>query len=352
MSIRVGILGASGYMGGEALRILLEHPEVEIAWATSRTRETVEYFHRNLLGSDIRFIDPSEISPCDVVFCALPSGKSVEMAPKILEWGAKLIDLGSDFRLNDLATWESVYKRKHPSWELSEEAVYGIPELHREEIKQARVVANPGCFSSAAILGLAPLVGTGLIDNQKIVVDGLSGTAGAGAELDITAHHPEISNNIVSYNVVNHRHTYEIEQELGIVATNPVTVHFTSSYVPISRGIHAICHVFLEEDVSRDDILAKIGSFYKNETFIKVFEAEHDPEASWQYRPYPWVAATSGTNYCHIGVDVDRKRKRAVIFSVLDSVGKGGAHAGIQNMNLLFGIKEDTGLGRFGNHPY
>ena len=206
--IRVGVYGASGYMGGEALRILREHPEVEVEWATSRSGKPAEDFHRNLYGTGITLVKPDEVSRCEAVFLALPTGNAMALAPQLLESGAKVIDLGADFRLRDRTVWERIYARSHTHWELAEEAVYGIPELHREGIKQARIIANPGCFSSAAILGMAPLVEAGWIDPEQITVDGLSGTTGAGAELDVTMHHPEIGNNLVPYNVVDHRHTY------------------------------------------------------------------------------------------------------------------------------------------------
>ncbi|MCB0194645.1 MAG: N-acetyl-gamma-glutamyl-phosphate reductase [Anaerolineae bacterium] len=350
--IKVGILGASGYMGGEALRILNEHPEVDVVWATSRSGQPLDYFHRNFYGSGLKLVSPEEITPVDAIFFAIPTGTPMKMAEELLDQGTKLIDLGADFRLKNRTDWERVYKRQHASWSVVEEAIYGIPELHREEIKQARVIANPGCYSSAAILGLAPLIKANLIDTQKIIVDGLSGTTGAGAEVDVTTHHPEIGNNLIPYNVVDHRHTYEMEQELGQISREPVTVHFTSTYVPITRGILAICHCFPTQHLLRSDILDIYKGFYEGEQFVKVFDTPQDPKASWQYRPYPWVAAVSGTNYCHIGLDIDETRNRLVVFSVLDSIGKGGAHAGVQNLNLMFGLDENTGLERLGLHPY
>ncbi len=350
--IKVGIYGASGYMGGEALRILLEHPEVEIAWLTSRGDKPVEYLNKNLYGAELKFIKPEEVTPCDVVFAALPSGQIMKKAREILATGTKVIDLGADFRLTDLKQWERVYEKAHADWQIAEEAVYGIPELHREEIKKARIIANPGCYSSAAILGMAPLVKNGLIDTEKIIVDGLSGTAGAGAETDRAIHHPEIGNNIVPYNVVGHRHTYEMEQELSILCSTKTLVHFTTAYVPITRGILDICHCFSKTKMNRDELIDLYKGFYQNEAFIKIIDLPKDAGSSWQYIPYPWVAAVSGTNYCHIGLDVDEERGRIVIFSVLDSLGKGGAHVGIQNMNLMFGFEETRGLKRQGSHPY
>ncbi len=350
--INVGIFGASGYMGGEALRVLNEHPEVNIAWATSRSGKPVEEFHRNLLGSDITLVPPENLSPCDAVFVAAPSGVAMDVTKKFLEEGAKVIDLGSDFRLHDKAMWESVYEKKHTHWDLAQEAVYGIPELHRDTIKKARLIANPGCFSSSVIFGLAPLLKEGIVETEHIVVDGMSGTAGAGADLDITMHHPEIGNNVVAYNVVDHRHTYEMEQELGALTTDKVSVHFTPCYIPITRGIFSVCHCFPKKPTNRQKLLELYREFYADEFFIKIFDLPKDPGASWQFKPYPWVSATSGTNFCHIGLDIDEKRGRIVVFSALDSIGKGGAHAGVQNMNLLFGLDEKMGLERYGMHPY
>ncbi len=350
--IRVGILGASGYMGGEVIRILLEHPEVKIEWMTSRGDRPVEYYHKNLYGMGLKFIKPEEITPCDVIFAALPSGQIMKQARDLIEQGTKVIDLGADFRLKNRSDWERIYGKVHTDWEMTEEAVYGIPEFHRDEVKNARIIANPGCFSSAAIFGLAPLVHHNLIDTRKIIVDGLSGTAGAGAETDRAIHHPEIGNNIVPYNVVDHRHTYEIEQELSLIGNTDVVVHFTTSYVPITRGILDICHCFPVEVVSREELITLYKDYYKEEAFVRIIEIPKEENASWQYIPYPWVSAVSGTNYCHIGLDVDERRGRIVIFSVLDSIGKGGAHAAVQNMNLLFGLDEMTGLRRTGLHPY
>jgi len=234
---------------------------------------------------------------------------------------------------------------------LAKEAVYGIPELHREEIKNARVIANPGCFASAAILGLAPLVKANLIDTTKIVVDGLSGTAGVGAELSRPAHHAEIGNNLIPYNVVGHRHTFEAEQELGLLSKKKVKISFTPVYVPIVRGILDICHAFSTKKVTRAKLLALYKEFYKDEYFVKVYDLPKEEKASWQYKPYPWVNSVSGTNFSYIGLDVDEDRGRIVVFSVLDSIGKGGAHVGVQNMNLMFGLDETTGLTARGLHP-
>jgi len=349
---KIGVYGASGYMGGEAIKVILEHPQFELAWATSRNPKEIEYFHRNLLDSNQVLIHPDEVDPCDAVLFSLPSGKAMHLAKGFLEAGTKVIDLGADFRLKDKADWQRVYGKKHSSWELAEQAVYGIAEIYRSEIRQADLIANPGCFSSSVILALAPLIRHDIIETETIVVDGLSGTAGAGAELDRALHHPEIANNILPYNVVDHRHIYEMEQELGLLGKIKITVHFTPAYVPITRGILSLIHVFPKQKIARSALSDLYHDAYEDEFFIKIFDMEKAENVSWQYLPYPWLAAVSGTNYCHIGFDVDPRRNSIVIFSVLDSMGKGGAHAAVQNLNIMFGLDETLGLTRYGLHPY
>ena len=349
--IKAGIVGGTGYMGGEALRVLMDHPEVEISWVTSRQKGDISEFHPNLYGENIKLIHPDETEACDVVFLALPTDATIETASKFLDMNAKVIDLGAAFRLSDRSLWETVYGQKHTQWSLTEKAVYGIPELHLKEIKRAHLIANPGCFASAAILGLSPLVKEDLVETDRIIVDGLSGTAGAGAELSRAAHHPEIGNNLVPYNVVGHRHTFEMEQELSLQSTDKVTVHFTPVYVPVIRGILDICHCFPTNNISREMIIELYRDFYRDDPFVKIYDLPFEKSASWQYKPYPWVNSVAGTNYCFIGLDVDPDRGRIVVFSVLDSIGKGGAQVGIENMNLMFGLDRTLGLTRRGLHP-
>lgn len=349
--INAGIVGATGYMGGEALRVLLEHPEVRVAWATSRSGGRIEEYHPNLYGCGVELIHPDDATPCDVVFLALPTAASMEAACRFLSQGCKVIDLGAAFRLKDRTTWEAVYGQTHPHWDLVDKAVYGISELYGPQIQKASLIANPGCYASAAILGLAPLVKAGWVDRRHILVDGLSGTAGIGAEVSRAAHHAEIGSNLIPYNVVGHRHTYEMEQELSAAAGEAVCVHFTPTYVPIVRGILNICHAFAVRAVRRDKVLELYREFYRNEPFVQVYDCPDEPGASWHYRSYPWVSAVAGTNYCQIGLDVDEKRGRIVVFSVLDSIGKGGAQVGVENMNLMFGLERTTGLTHRGRHP-
>jgi N-acetyl-gamma-glutamyl-phosphate reductase common form len=349
--VSVGIVGGNGYMGGEALRVLLRHPHAEVAWVTSRSPGPIEQVHPNLYGTDLHFVRLDDVKTPEFVLLALPTGPSMDVATRFLKAGARVIDLGAAFRLRDRAIWERVYGEEHAAWSLVNEAVYGIPELHEEDIRITPLVANPGCFSSAAILGLAPLLKAGLVDAHRIVVDGLSGTAGAGAEFSRAIHHPEIGGNVVLYNVVGHRHTYEMEQELTGVASRGVHVHFTPCYVPIVRGIVDICRCFSSELLSRAQLLDIFRHFYQGQPFIKVYDQPRDEEDSWQYKPYPWVSSVAGTNYCYVGMDIDEERGSIVVMSVLDSVGKGGAGVGIENLNIMAGFNRTDGLLDRGLHP-
>ena len=319
--VSVGIVGGSGYMGGEALRVLLRHPHADVAWVTSRSPGPVEQVHPNLYDTGLHFVRLDDVKTPDFVLLALPTGASMEIAVRFLQAGARVIDLGAAFRLHDRHTWERVYGQAHAAWSLVNEAVYGIPELHAERIRTTRLIANPGCFASAAILGLAPLLKAGLVDAQRVVVDGLSGTAGAGAEFSRAIHHPEIGGNVVLYNVVGHRHTYEMEQELSAVAHRSVRVHFTPCYIPIVRGIVDVCRCFPSDPVSREQLLELFRQFYQGQPFVKVYDQPRDEGEPWQYKPYPWVSAVAGTNYCYVGMDVDDERHSIIVMSVLDSVG-------------------------------
>jgi N-acetyl-gamma-glutamyl-phosphate reductase common form len=348
----VGIVGGLGYMGGEALRVLLDHPEFQVEWVTSRSGLSIGSVHRNLPGVDIPVITPESITPCDAYLLAVPSGEAMTRARDLLETGGRVIDLGADFRLKSRTDWERVYGKSHVDWDLAETAVYGLAELRREEIVSASLVANPGCFSSAVILATAPLLSEALVGNDALYVTGLSGTAGIGAEPSVVSHHPEIGNSVVPYNVVDHRHTYEMEQELSAVRDAQVTVHFTPCYIPITRGIVAVCSLVPTRAIAVEALRTLYRDFYSDEFFIVVMNEPYEQDVSWQWRPYPSVSAVSGTNFCHIGLDYDEARNRIVIFSVLDSMGKGGAHTAVQNLNIMFGLDETLGLSRRGMHPY
>ena len=349
--IEAGIVGGSGYSGGELLRILLQHPSVRVKWVTSRGGKKLEHIHRNFYGMGLEFIPLEEARGGDVVFLCTPSRESMLHAGGFLEQGAKVIDLGSDFRLKNREVFEMVYKVTHTCWDLVAEAPYGLTELRRAEISSARLIANPGCFATAAILGLAPLVQEKLIDSDHILVDGISGTSGAGAQPETQSQHAEIGNSIFAYNVTDHRHTYEMEQELSALAGEKIQIHFTPFYAPFARGILAICHGFIAEPLDRGQVLDLFKDFYQGHYFIQILDLDKDPKVSWQYLPYPSVATLAGSNFCQIGVDVDNKRGRVMVFSALDNLVKGAAGAAVQNMNLMFGLPEETGLTMLGMHP-
>jgi N-acetyl-gamma-glutamyl-phosphate reductase common form len=349
--ISVGIVGGSGYSGGELLRFLWGHPRARVIWVTSRADKNLEAVHRNFIGSGLHFIREEDAEPCDVVFLCMPSRESMTRAPRYLEQGSKVIDVGSDFRLKDRDVFTRVYKAEHVCWDLVGEAPYGATELHRAAIQKARLVANPGCFAYTSILTLAPLIKAGLVDRERVVIDGLSGSSGAGAEPAVASHHSEMSNSVFPYNVVEHRHTYEVEQELSLLAGAPVTVHFTPFYCPFTRGILASCHGFATRSVSRDELLDLYDDFYRDEPFVKVIRLEKDPKVAWQYLPYPSVATVAGSNYVQIGVDVDQRRGRIVAFGALDNLGKGAASSAIQNMNCMLGLPETMGIEGRGLHP-
>jgi len=351
MSVKVGIVGGSGYAGGELIRLLLQHPRVEVAWATSRADKDLETVHRNLLGSGLRFTREEEAGDCDVVFFCMPSCESMTRAPRYLERGIKVVDVGSDFRLKNKAVFEQVYGAAHACWDLVKESPYGATELHRAEIAQARLVANPGCFAYTMILSLAPLVKAGWIDLDRIVVTGLTGTSGAGAEPKLASQHSEMANSAFPYNVVDHRHTYEVEQELSVLAGVDVKVHFTPIFCPFTRGILASCHGFATRKVSREEVLALYEAFYEAEPFVGVIAAAKDPSVSWEYLPYPNVAHLMGSNYVQIGIDVDPQRGRIVAVGALDNLGKGAASSAIQNMNCMLGFADEEGLRGRGLHP-
>lgn len=350
-SVRVGIVGGSGYSGGELIRLLLVHPRAEIAWVTSRGDKQLQQVHRNLLGSGLEFVREEDAGDCDVVFLCMPHRESMTRAATYLERGAKVIDVGSDFRLKDRALFERVYGGPHARWDLVERAPYGATELHREEISKADIVANPGCFAYTTILTLAPLVEAGWVELDRVVVTGLTGTSGAGGDPKPQSHHSEIANSVTPYNVVDHRHTYEIEQELSGVAGAPVSIHFTPVFCPFTRGILSTCNGFATRDVDREAVLELYRQFYQDETFVEVISTPIDPQVSWQYLPYPNVAYLAGSNYVQIGVDVDPRRRRIVAIGALDNLGKGAASSAIQNMNCMLGLPEDTGLRTRGLHP-
>jgi N-acetyl-gamma-glutamyl-phosphate/LysW-gamma-L-alpha-aminoadipyl-6-phosphate reductase len=348
--LRIGIVGGSGYVGGELLRLLLLHPEVEVTVVTSRqSGEYVFSAHPNLRGlTQLKFvpIDLAELQKnCDLIFTSAPHGESMNLVPKLLEAGLKVIDMSADFRLKNPDDYDKWYGWKHTHPELLKEAVYGLPELYRQEIKRARLIACPGCMATATILGLAPVIKQGLIENNRIVVDVKIGSSGAGSKLSIASHHPERFSGVRPYKVTGHRHIAEIEQELSNLAAEPMTISFTPHAVNMVRGILSTIHIFFKNPLTSKDVWKTIRGQYEVEPFIRFVKYQKGP----YQLPDPKV--TMGTNFCDIGFELDPHANRIVLFSAIDNMMKGASGQGVQCLNIVMGIDERTGLKSTGFHP-
>lgn len=349
--MRVGIVGASGYVGGELLRLLLLHPKVEVTAITSR-KNVGEYAHRvhpNLRGiTDLQFVSPevSKIAEsCDFIFMALPHGTSSKTLPKFLETGLKIVDTSADFRLHNPQDYLKWYNLEHPCPELLEKAVYGLPELHREAIKKADLVACPGCMALSATLALAPIVKEGKVEKNRIVVDAKIGSSGAGVSPSLSTHHPERANVVRPYKPVGHRHTAEIEQELSGLAGEKVVVSFSAHAVDMVRGILATCHTFMASPLKIADVWRCYRGVYQNEPFIRFIR---DRKGAFRF-PDPKIVV--GSNYCDIGFEIDEHTGRLVVMSAIDNLIKGAAGTAVQCMNIMLGFDEKTGLEQPGLHP-
>ena len=349
--LRIGIIGGSGYVGGELLRLLLLHPQAEVTMVTSRLSvgEYIFNVHPNLRGlTELKFVpqDMAELQKnCDLIFTATPHGGSVNLVPKLLEAGLKVIDMSADFRLKNPVDYETYYGWKHAHPEMLKEAAYGLPELHREEIKKAKLVACPGCMATSAILGLAPVVKAGLVDKDKIVVDLKVGSSGGGSKPSISSHHPERFSGVRPYKVVGHRHIAEVEQELNALTNEQVKVSFAPHAVNMVRGILATIHTFPKQPITNKDVWKALRGLYEGEPFIRFVKYQKGP----YQLPDPKV--TMGTNYCDIGFEIDEHANRLLLFSALDNMTKGASGQGVQCMNILMGIDETTGLKSTGFHP-
>ncbi len=335
---KIAIIGASGYTGGELLRMLLNHPEVEITDITSRQYDGVSAhkIHPHIRDSGLVFNskEPDELD-ADVVFTATPHGASMKIVPKILETGAKVVDLSGDYRYRDREVYEKWYGMEHTDEE--NEGVFGLPELYRDEIKKAKLVANPGCFPTGAILSSYPLVKNNLVD--RIVIDSKTGVSGAGVNPSSTTHYPNIADNINPYKISSHRHMSEIQQELH--GFEDVKVSFTPHLVPVIRGIQTTSHSFLIEDITTEELREFYEKEYNGEYFIKLMDEGEIPHLS----------SVRGSNFVHIGGFEIDETGRVVMLSVIDNLVKGASGQAIQNMNILLGIEESAGLKHFGLHP-
>ncbi len=341
--IQVGIIGGSGYVGGELLRLLVQHPRVEIAAVTSLTYKgkAVARLHPNLRGIPLcRFSDPDDLPEVDVLFTGLPHGVVMNQIEKFTSIAQKVIDLSADFRLRNPAAYASWYGQAHAQPSLLGRFVYGMPELHRDEIQDASWVAVPGCTATAAILPLKPLVDA--FDVKLVVVDAKVGSSAGGASVSLATHHPERSGVVRSFKPSGHRHTAEMVQELGL---REKAISFSPHAVELIRGILTTCHVFLESDVTEKDVWQAYLQAYRNEPFIRIVK-----ERRGIYR-FPEPKLLTGTNYCDIGFEKDPHTGRLVVMAAIDNLMKGAAGQAVQCFNLMCGFPEDEGLQALALHP-
>ena len=339
--IKVGIIGATGYAGNELVRILVNHPEVEIKWLGSKSYDGEKY--SDIYRNTFEIIDGictaktlEEISEdVDVIFTATPQGYLADLlTDKVLE-NAKIIDLSADFRLKDVDIYEEWYKIDHKRPDLIDEAVYGLCEINRDKITpETRIIANPGCYTTTSILTLYPMVKEGVIDPNTIIIDAKSGTTGAGRKAVTANLFCEVNESMKAYGVGTHRHTPEIEEQLGYACGLDIKLIFTPHLVPMNRGIIATCYANLSKDISEEEIRDIYNKYYKDEKFVRVLDKGVVPETRF----------TKGSNYVDVNFFIEKRTNRLIMIGTLDNIVKGAAGQAVQNMNILFGLKEDTGL--------
>jgi N-acetyl-gamma-glutamyl-phosphate/LysW-gamma-L-alpha-aminoadipyl-6-phosphate reductase len=342
--MKVGIVGASGYVGGEVLRLLVSHPKVEISMVTSR-QYVGEYLHRiqpSLKGfTDLTFseLDYEKMSDkCDLVFTAVPHGTATEIVKALYDRGMKIIDLSADYRLHNSEDYQKWYGWEHPHPDYLAKSVFGVPEIHREQIKKAQLVSCPGCMAVTSLLALYPLVANNLIDTEHIVVDSKIGSSGAGAGTVSGTHHAMRSGVIRPYKPAKHRHTGEIEQELSEVAGKKIKVSMSPHAVDIVRGILCTNHTFLTREVDEKEVWKMYRDKYKEEHFIRLIR---DKKGFYKFPDPKFVV---GSNFCDIGFDLDPDNNRLVALSASDNLMKGAAGSAIQNMNVMSGFNETEGI--------
>ncbi|MGO8756149.1 MAG: N-acetyl-gamma-glutamyl-phosphate reductase [Gallionellaceae bacterium] len=334
--IKVGIVGGTGYTGVELLRLLASHPNAELRTITSRAdagTPVSQMFPSLRNHVDLSFVHPDEadLEQCDLVFFATPNGIAMKQAQTLLDAGVRLIDLAADFRIKDIALWEKWYGMSHACPGLVAEAVYGLPEVNREEIKGARLVANPGCYPTAVQLGFIPLLEAGLVNTNGLIADAKSGVSGAGRKAEIGILFAEAADNFKAYGVSGHRHLPEIRQGLARVAGHEVGLTFVPHLTPMIRGIHATLYARLKQD---EDLQALFEQRYTNEPFVDVMPAGSTPE----------TRSVRGSNCCRIAVHRPQGGDTVVVLSVIDNLVKGAAGQAVQNMNIMFGLPEMTAL--------
>jgi len=341
--ITIGIVGGTGYTGVELLRLLAQHPKCELRAITSRKEAGmgVAQLFPNLRGRiGLKFSDPAkaDLARCDMVFFATPNGVAMEQARALVDAGVRIIDVAADFRIKDVALWEQWYGVKHACPELVAEAVYGLPEVHRERIREARLVANPGCYPTAVLLGFLPLIESGIVDVDHLIADAKSGVSGAGRKAEVHTLLAEASDNFKAYGVGGHRHLPEIAQGLSGMAGRAVGVVFTPHLTPMIRGIHATLYARL---TAAAELQALYEKRFANEPFVDVMPAGSHPD----------TRSVRGANVCRIAVHQPRGGATVVVLSVIDNLVKGASGQAVQNMNIMFGYPEDTGLGQLALLP-
>lgn len=342
--IKVGIIGAGGYAGVTLLQLLLRHPQVEVVWLMSEPAHQGKkiselYLHlQGICEHSCYTLDDlaKKQAEVEVVFLALPHGIAINYVPQLIKAGKKVVDLGADYRFHDEAVFKKWYGLDHPDKAVLAEAVFGLPELYRQEIKKARLIGNPGCYPTASILGLAPLVKNGWVDNDSLVVDAKSGVSGAGRGVSLKVHFCERNEGVTAYAVNNHRHMGEVSYQLGRLAGKALNVTFVPHLMPMNRGILATCYAKLKSEhqkIKTEEVIKLYQDFYRGEKFVRVYSAGE-----------PCTKNVAGTNFCDIGVSVNSESGTIIVMSVIDNLVKGAAGQAVQNFNLINGLEESLGL--------
>ncbi|MEG7531952.1 MAG: N-acetyl-gamma-glutamyl-phosphate reductase [Hungatella sp.] len=338
--IKVGIIGSTGYAGGELARLLLQREDVAILWYGSHSYIDQKYasIYQNMfrIVDDVCMDDHIEelADLVDVIFAATPQGLCASLMNEAILSKVKVIDLSADFRIKDVATYEAWYQLKHPTPQYIEEAVYGLPEHNREAIRKARLVANPGCYPTCSTLAIYPLVQAGIICPDTIIIDAKSGVSGAGRGAKVDNLYCEVNESCKAYGVAGHRHTPEIEEQLSYAAGKPVTISFTPHLIPMNRGILITAYASLTREVTYEEVKAIYDHHYQNEPFVRVLEEDVTPQTRW----------VEGSNFVDVNFKIDPRTKRVVMMGAMDNLVKGAAGQAMQNMNLMFGLPENTGL--------
>ncbi len=338
--IKVGIIGSTGYAGGELARILLQRDDVEIKWYGSKSYVDQKYasIYQNMfqIVDDVCMEENMEelAELADVIFTATPQGLCASLVNEKLLSKVKVIDLSADFRIKDVTVYEKWYKITHPSPQFIQEAVYGLPELNRETIKKAKLVANPGCYPTCSTLAIYPLVKEGLIDTDTLIIDAKSGVSGAGRGVKLDNLYCEVNESCKAYGVAGHRHTPEIEEQLSYAAGKPVILNFTPHLIPMNRGILITAYASFTKKVTYEEVKAVYDNYYKQEQFVRVLEKDICPQTRW----------VEGSNFVDVNFKIDERTNRIIIMGAMDNMVKGAAGQAVQNMNLMFGLPENTGL--------